>query len=107
MSLSLRNIWNHGDDDYAQDDAEGHDAAEDNSTYQSSNYTSAPAPVYSYGGGGANPHRLRSVAPALRTREKNIYTLKPKSQDEAAIAADYLKTGSAVVVNLDAVDRTV
>ena len=109
MSFSLRNIWNHGDDDYAQEETDAHDGVEDNSTYQPGNYTSAPAPVSSYGGGtgGAKPHRLRSVAPALRTREKNIYTLKPKSQDEATIAADYLKTGSAVVVNLDAVDRTV
>jgi cell division inhibitor SepF len=41
---------------------------------------------------------------ALR-REKNIYTLKPKNLEETAIAADHLKTGSAVVLNLDDVDR--
>ncbi len=112
MSFSLRNIWNHGDEEYAPDDTEAQDAAEENSSsFQTGNYASAPSPLTSYGGGSSNArphsHRLRSVAPAMRTREKNIYTLKPKSQDEATIAADYLKTGSAVVVNLDAVDRTV
>ena len=39
-------------------------------------------------------------------REKNIYTLKPKSQEDAAIAADYLKTGTAVIINLEDVERS-
>ncbi|MBW3636815.1 MAG: cell division protein SepF [Armatimonadetes bacterium] len=58
----------------------------------------------SYGGSGAR--RLRSVSMPLRaTREKNIYTLKPKSLDESAVAADYLKTGCAVVINLEEVEQ--
>ena len=73
----------------------------------------APAPRESpdYGGGsgsqGGNSRRLRPVSMPLRAREKNIYTLKPKSMDEASLAADYLKTGCAVVVNLEEVERMV
>ena len=59
------------------------------------------------GRGGNNGRGLRSVAMPLRAREKNIYTLKPKAMDEASLAADYLKTGCAVVVNLDEVERFV
>lgn len=51
------------------------------------------------------PGRMRSVNPTLRAREKNIYTIKPKRLDEATVAADCLKTGSAVIVNLESVDR--
>jgi cell division inhibitor SepF len=58
-------------------------------------------------GGGAGGRKLRPVAMPLRAREKNIYTLKPKSMDEASLAADYLKTGCAVVVNLEEVERTI
>ena len=56
-------------------------------------------------GGGSGGRNLRSVAMPLRAREKNIYTLKPKAMEEASLAADYLKTGCAVVVNLDEVER--
>ena len=60
------------------------------------------------GGRGGNSGRgLRSVSMPMRAREKNIYTLKPKAMDEASLAADYLKTGCAVVVNLDEVERMV
>ena len=60
------------------------------------------------GGRGGNGGRgLRSVSMPMRAREKNIYTLKPKAMDEASLAADYLKTGCAVVVNLDEVERFV
>lgn len=59
------------------------------------------------GRGGNNGRGLRSVAMPLRAREKNIYTLKPKAMDEASLAADYLKTGCAVVINLDDVERMV
>ena len=59
-----------------------------------------------YGGGDASGRRLRSVAMPLRaSREKNIYTLKPKSLEESCVAADYLKTGCAVVLNLEAVEQ--
>ena len=54
---------------------------------------------------GASSARLRAMNPTLRSREKNIYTIKPKRLDEATVAADCLKTGSAVIVNLEAVDR--
>ncbi len=51
---------------------------------------------------GSSPgRRLRPVAMPIRGREKNVYTLKPKSMDEASVAADYLKTGCAVILNLD------
>ncbi|HEX8832927.1 MAG TPA: cell division protein SepF, partial [Abditibacteriaceae bacterium] len=67
-----------------------------------------PTPTYGGGSGSGSLHssrRLRAVPSPLRSREKNIYTIKPKSQDDAAIAADYLKTGDAVIVNLEEVDR--
>lgn len=53
------------------------------------------------GGSTGGNRRLRPVAMPLRGREKNVYTLKPKSMDEASVAADYLKTGCAVILNLD------
>ena len=53
------------------------------------------------GMGSGGSRRLRPVAMPLRGREKNVYTLKPKSMDEASVAADYLKTGCAVILNLD------
>ena len=59
------------------------------------------------GSGNAGARPLRSVAMPLRARDKNIYTLKPKTMDEASLAADYLKTGCAVVVNLEEVERMV
>jgi len=111
---SFRNIWGHGDDDYAdepEDDAEAEQASP--SSQQTTYTTQRPAPAYgggsggSHGGSHATPRRLSAVpAPShLRSREKNIYTIKPKTQDDAAIAADYLKTGDAVIINLDDVDR--
>lgn len=120
---NIRNIWGHGDDDYAHDEEENDTADLPTSTggtsYASggSSYNPAPARSHassatpSYGGGGgshssAHPQRrLRAVPSPLRSREKNIYTIKPKSQDDACIAADYLKTGDAVIVNLEDVDR--
>jgi cell division inhibitor SepF len=115
----IKNIWSHGDDDYEHDEDEldtGEETPAASSSpskysdhkysdkYTSSNYTP------SYGGGSSTPTRarnLRSVPIPMRPREKNIYTLRPKTQDEAAIAADYLKAGSAVVVNLESVDREI
>jgi len=57
------------------------------------------------GAGASGSQRLRPVAMPLRGREKNVYTLKPKSMDEASVAADYLKTGCAVILNLDDLHR--
>lgn len=65
-----------------------------------------PIPVSGTGSsGGSSAARMRSTNPTLRAREKNIYTIKPKRLDEATVAADCLKTGSAVIVNLESVDR--
>jgi cell division inhibitor SepF len=107
---SIKNIWSHGDDEYEQDES---DAVDEGDDYRAQN--SKPEPKHSssykssYGGGSGSHSGARRLNPPvalpLRGREKNIYTLKPKSQDEATIAADYLKTGSAVVLNLDEVDR--
>ncbi|MEO6906941.1 MAG: cell division protein SepF [Abditibacteriaceae bacterium] len=49
--------------------------------------------------------RLRPVNHQLRANEKNIYTLRPKNLEEAAVAADCIKSGSAVVINHEMVDR--
>lgn len=118
----LKNMWSQGDED--EDDYESSDAPETTapSKYSSDKYSSekyasdkyssdtAPAEKYNsdFGGGSSNRARpLRSVPIPLRSREKNIYTLRPKNQDEAAIAADYLKSGSAVVMNLETVEKSV
>ena len=111
---SIRNIWGHGDEEYADDDNDYQDEAEDTTSARSNaattSYTSAAAQP-SYGGGsgtsGSGVKRLRSVAPSpLRAREKNIYTLRPKTQEDAAIAADALKAGDAVIINLEEVERS-
>jgi len=128
---SFKNIWSHGDDEeYAHeetDTADAHDTPDQSppsygsgsggtsansyrSDKYSDKYTSSAgySPSYGGGSGGSNSapaRRLKPVATPLRAREKNIYTLKPTNLDEASIAADYLKTGSAVVLNLEAVDR--
>ena len=60
------------------------------------------SPVSAPSGG----RKLRPVSIPMRSREKNIYTLKPKSMDESSLAADYLKTGCAVILNLEDLDRT-
>lgn len=121
----FRNIWGHADeDDYSHDELDerdtGGDAAHDSSYRDSTRgdkyekYTASPlSSSYSnsqtaHGGGGfgSNGRKLRPVAMPLRAaREKNIYTLKPKNIDEASLAADYLKTGSAVVLNLDEIEN--
>lgn len=49
--------------------------------------------------------RLRPVTHSSRSHEKNIYTLRPKNLEEAAVAADCVKSGSAVVINHEMVDR--
>jgi len=102
---ALRNIWDQGGEEvddftaaaHTETRAAGHDRYEHDTTYGDSG-----------GSGGSllnNPRRLRSINHAPHSNEKNIYTLRPKSLDEAAIAADYLKTGSAVVINHEVVDR--
>ncbi|HEX8551246.1 MAG TPA: cell division protein SepF [Abditibacteriaceae bacterium] len=113
---NFRNIWGQGDDDYSPEDE--HDGDDDVATpaasrpynsYAPTSSTSTPTHTPSYGGGSGNStpraRRLHPVPSTLRGREKNIYTIKPKSQDDATIAADYLKSGDAVIVNLEDVDR--
>lgn len=90
----------------------GRPAGEDEGGAPRPNRDNAPSQSASQSGGGrggsGNAGRgLRSVAMPLRARDKNIYTLKPKAMDEASLAADYLKTGCAVIVNLDDVERMV
>ena len=113
VSRGIKNIWGQGDeDDYEPEEGEATPGMSPGPAYSSSpaqrTDSFAPKSSYtpSYGNGSSGlSRRLRPVADPLRRREKNIYTLKPKSQDEACIAADYLKTGSAVVLNLEEVDR--
>ena len=57
------------------------------------------------GGSSAAGRRLRPVAMPIRGRDKNVYTLKPKSMEEASVAADYLKTGCAVILNFDDLNK--
>ena len=86
----------------------GRSAGEDEGSQSRFNAPRENTQAQSGGGRGGNSGRgLRSVAMPLRAREKNIYTLKPKAMDEASLAADYLKTGCAVVINLDEVERMV
>jgi cell division inhibitor SepF len=114
FTQAVRNLWRQGEDeDYAHDDEadtnDSHDIGEQNPPPHRSHSGGSGGSSYSgggYGGGSLNSgRRLRPVPSPLRSREKNIYTLKPKSQADATIAADYLKTGAAVVVNLEEVDR--
>ena len=81
-----------------RNDDEGEEAPRTNAAPQS-------APTSGGGSRGPGGRGLRAVSMPLRAREKNIYTLKPKTMDEASLAADYLKTGCAVVVNLEEVER--
>ncbi len=111
---SIKHIWDQGDDDYEDDALDGEDTPSQSSSSKQSSGNYAPekysSEKYASSGGGDGSSRsrsLRSVPIPLRTREKNIYTLRPKNQDEAAIAADYLKSGAAVVMNLETVERPV
>ena len=123
---NFRNIWGQGDEEYSSDEIEDDDISSrdsgssrdtlsrdtvsrtSSSTYPVSSYASSQTPAH--GGGGSSstahkPRRMPSIHPGLRGREKNIYTIKPKSQDDATIAADCLKAGDAVIVNLEDVDN--
>lgn len=126
----FRNIWGQGDDEY-EDEHDSSDPAvtppatqrpySSNASSQApgggyhnnsyAGYNASPAPSYGGGSGSGGvsngARRLRPVPSPLRsTREKNIYTLKPKSQEDAATAADSLKAGVAVIINLEEVDRS-
>ena len=109
---NFKSIWNHGDEDEELEDREEEQEPEPVTDYSSSYRNDKPA----YGGtgtghtsygGGSGVGGVRKLQPvrAPRLRDKNIYTLRPTSVDEAAIAADYLKTGSATILNLETVDK--
>ena len=123
VAQGFRNMWGHAedDDDYGQDEFEETETAPEPDRHSSRDsasprsekydkYTSAPTtpshtPTHG-GGSGSHLRKLRPMPNPLRSaREKNIYTLKPKSMDEVSLAADYLKTGCAVVLNLEDVER--
>jgi cell division inhibitor SepF len=111
---SIKHIWDQGDDDYDDDVLDGEEtpshstSSKHNSAgYAPEKYSSEKYASSSGDGGSSRSRSLRSVPIPLRAREKNIYTLRPKNQDEAAIAADYLKSGAAVVMNLETVERAV
>ncbi len=114
LKQAIRNIWGHGEDEYGEDENEvgEPDAAQAETVRPPDSFSSynSQNPRSSYGSGsgvGASGgvRRLRPVAPPMRAREKNIYTLRPKSQEDAAIAADALKAGDAVIINLEEVER--
>lgn len=122
VAQKFHHLWGQADDDddYAADEeSDERESAQDYPQSHSSRgekyekYTVAPnsspsTPHMSHGGGsGSHLRKLRPISNPLRSsREKNIYTLKPKSMDEVSLAADYLKTGCAVVLNLDDVERS-
>lgn len=124
---SFRSIWGQGDEEYSSDELEDDDVPSRDSSQSRDTtsrdsgprpYSSSAYPVSSYapshtpahgGGSGSSSssrsRRLHQIPTGLRGREKNIYTIKPKSQDDATIAADCLKAGDAVIVNLQDVDN--
>ncbi len=101
---SFRSHWSHGEEEELERD-EPEDTAD---TYRSEppRYESAP-PTRGGSGGGSNVRRVSPAVPlrVAPSRDKQIYTIKPHGLEEACAAADFLKTGSAVVVSLDDVDR--
>ena len=118
LMRSARSMWNHGDEDEEFEEPQQEPESEpatDYSSYRSDKpgYAAASSGNTNYGGGstayggGSGMGGVRKLQPvrAPRTRDKNIYTLRPTSVDEAAIAADYLKTGSATILNLETIDK--
>ena len=113
---SLKNMWGNGDDEFVAerdepaDEPAGYPASNEpaysgNGSYGSTGYSSAYAAPAHGKSSTTHTRRPRTLNPTLRRGEKNIYTIKPKRLDEATVAADCLKTGSAVIVNLETVDR--
>lgn len=109
LKQAIRNIWSHGEDEYDENESSEPEAAQVEAARPTDSFNSynSQNPRPSYGGAGASGgvRRLRPVASPMRAREKNIYTLRPKSQEDAAIAADALKAGDAVIINLEEVER--
>lgn len=99
----LKNMWAQGEEEDYIDEEDGFDSDEIEADTPSYRYTSE-RDLSGYSSSAARPQTMRSAPTSLRTKEKNIYTLRPKNQDDAAVAADYLKGGSAVIVNLENID---
>lgn len=104
---ALGSIWGQGGEEEEFFTAETHDQP------TSANHDRYGAQDTAYGDSG-NGHsasllngnrRLRPVTHSSRNNEKNIYTLRPKNLEEAAVAADCVKSGTAVVINHEMVDR--
>lgn len=51
------------------------------------------------------PQRRARLLKMPSVREKQIYTMKPAAMNEVVIAADYLKAGCPVFLNLQHIDR--
>ena len=119
---SIRSIWSHGEEEeFERDEAEASDSDAYNASHASSGGRSggpersdrperAEQARYEAASGAprGGPNVRRATAVPLRlpaSRDKQIYTIRPHGLEEAAAAADFLKTGSAIVVNLDEVDR--
>ncbi|MCS6861181.1 MAG: cell division protein SepF [Abditibacteriales bacterium] len=51
------------------------------------------------------PQRRTRLLKMPHVREKQIYTMKPAATNEVVIAADYLKAGCPVFLNLQHIDR--
>lgn len=100
-------IWAHGGEEEEDFSTETHDQP------TSANHDRYGAQDTAYGdsnnGQGTSllngNRRLRPITHSARSRDKNIYTLRPKNLEEAAVAADCVKSGSAVVINHEMVDR--
>lgn len=101
---AIGSIWGQGgeEEDFA---AESH---EQSTSANHDRYAAHDAGDDGSGQSGSLLHgnrRLRPVTHSARSHEKNIYTLRPKNLEEAAVAADCVKSGSAVVINHEMVDR--
>ena len=100
-------IWGQGGEEEEDFATESHDQP----TSASHDRYGAQDTIYGDSGNGSGAsllhgnRRLRPVTHSGRSREKNIYTLRPKNLEEAAVAADCIKSGSAVIVNHEMVDR--
>ncbi len=104
---ALGSIWGQGGEEEEDFAAELHDQP----TSASHDRYGAQDTAYGDSGNGHGAsllngnRRLRPVTHSSRSGEKNIYTLRPKNLEEAAVAADCVKSGSAVVINHEMIDR--
>lgn len=104
---ALGSIWGQGGEEEEYFTTESNDQ----STSATHDRYGAHDTAYGESGNGHNAsllngnRRLRPVTHSARSHEKNIYTLRPKNLEEAAVAADCVKSGTAVIINHEMVDR--